>query len=110
VTGRSALVAGKNCGVNPYGSWTGDSPGEIPAADTLLIADDAHRYGDLEQLISFVSQVDSTRPLKLIIATRPSGTALLTKRWRVANESFISRFDELPQPGQLQLSKSRKRY
>jgi hypothetical protein len=86
--------------VNPYGRWSGYSPREIPDADALLIADDAHRYGDLAQLISFVSQVDSTRSLKLIIATRPSGTAFIDEALaREADESFISRFDELQEPG-----------
>ena len=60
--------------------WTSESrpwhPGtdnEIPQADTLLIADDAHRYPDLAQLIDLVATWRGTQKLKLVIATRPSG-------------------------------------
>jgi hypothetical protein len=86
--------------VNPYGSWAIDSPAEMPAGPTLLIVDDAHRYDDLNQLISYVAQADSTRQLKLVIATRPSGTAFVDEALaREADESFVSRFDELKQLG-----------
>ena len=87
--------------VNPHGTWSENSAGEISDTDTAIIADDAHHYGDLQRLISYVSMTVRTSKLKLIIATRPSGQAFVDETIaRVADESFVTRFEALQEPGQ----------
>lgn len=86
--------------VNPDGAWTEESASEVPELDTIIVADDAHHYGDLEKLISYVSADAGSTKLKLVIATRPSGQAFVNEVIaRVADESFVSRFESLREPG-----------
>jgi hypothetical protein len=86
--------------VNPYGSWTADSPNGIPAGPALLIADDAHRYTDLDQLVDYVTRLNGGHPVKLVIATRPSGNERVDEALSHQSDEFlVTRFDELPEPG-----------
>jgi len=86
--------------VNPYGSWTAESPNEIPAAPALLIADDAHRYTDLDQLVDYVTRLNEGHPVKLVVATRPSGNERVNEALSHQSDEFlVTRFDELPEPG-----------
>jgi hypothetical protein len=87
--------------VNPHGTWSESTGGEVSDTDTFIIADDAHHYGYLEKLIGYVATTAATAKLKLIIATRPSGQGFVDEAIaRVADESFISRFESLQEPGQ----------
>ncbi len=86
--------------VNPHGTWTEESGAEVPTSEAILVADDAHHYSDLEKLVSYVSASAGNAKLKLLIATRPSGQAFVNEIIaRAADESFISRFDTLREPG-----------
>lgn len=86
--------------VNPHGNWTNESAAEIPTSEALLVADDAHHYSDLEKLVSYVSGATGTAKLKLVIATRPSGQPFVNEIIaRAADESFVSRFETLREPG-----------
>ena len=85
--------------VNPHGTWSEESATEIPNHDTILIADNAHHYNDLEKLISYVATSTAGGMLKLIIATRPSGQNYVDDVvGRVGDENFIQRFDSLKEP------------
>jgi hypothetical protein len=82
--------------VSQHGVWHEGTVAEIPAADTVIVADDAHHYGNLDKLISFVSSWPGAPRLKLIIATRPSGQAYVDEMLaRLADESFIVRYKTL---------------
>lgn len=86
--------------VNPYGKWSPESAAEIPPEDTILIVDDAHQYGDLEQLIAYVANASGGSRRKLIISTRPSGHAYVDEALaRESDESLVRRFKPLQQPG-----------
>jgi len=85
--------------VNPHGTWTDESGAEIPTSEAILVADDAHHYSDCEKLVSYVSASTGTK-LKLVIATRPSGQPFVNEIVaRAADESFVSRFETLREPG-----------
>jgi len=82
--------------VSQHGVWHEGSPGEIPATDTVVIADDAHHYGDIDKLISLVSSRTGESRLKLLIATRPSGEPFLDEMLaRLADSSSVARFKRL---------------
>jgi hypothetical protein len=86
--------------LNPYGNWSGQSGGEVPNTETVIIADDAHRYSDLEKLISYVSSETEKTKLKLIVATRPSGFTFVNDVIaRASDEVLVKRFDTLREPG-----------
>jgi hypothetical protein len=82
--------------VSQYGVWHDATVAEIPSADTIIITDDAHHYGDLDKLISLVSSRIGEPRLKLVIATRPSGQAYIDELLaRLADESSIIRYKAL---------------
>ena len=82
--------------VSQHGVWHDGTAGEIPAADTVIVADDAHHYGDLNRLISLVSSQTGEPRLKLVIATRPSGLAYVDELLaRLADDSSIVRYKTL---------------
>ena len=86
--------------VNPHGNWTDESGAEIPTSEAILVADDAHHYSDLEKLVSYVSGSTGNAKLKLVIATRPSGQSFVNEIIaRAADESFVSRWETLREPG-----------
>jgi hypothetical protein len=86
--------------VNPHSNWADESGAEIPSSDAIVVADDAHHYSDLEKLVSYVSASTGSAKLKLIIATRPSGQSFVNETIaRAADESFVSRFAALREPG-----------
>src|SRR5579864_386890 len=76
--------------------WHGESDKEIPEGRVLIVADDAHRSPDLDKLISFAKQLNERQNVKLLIGTRPSGSAridqALTRRFE---PNQIRRFPEL---------------
>jgi hypothetical protein len=71
---------------------------EIPATDTVLIADDAHLYDDLDKIIGLISSRAGSEPrLKLVIATRPSGIGRIDEMLaRLASSTAVVRFKKLP--------------
>lgn len=78
--------------VSPHGVWHDGTAGEIPAQNTVIIADDAHHYGDLNKLISLAISQTGEPQLKLIISTRPSGLAYVNELLaRIADENSIIR-------------------
>lgn len=82
--------------VSQHGVWHVGTAGEIPAEDTVVIADDAHHYKDLDKLISLVSSQTGKQSLKLIIATRPSGLAYVDELLaRLADDNSIVRYKTL---------------
>ncbi len=82
--------------VSQHGVWHDGSAGEIPGEDTVIVADDAHHYTDLDKLISMVSSRSREPRLKLIIATRPSGQAYVDELLaRLADGSIILRYKTL---------------
>jgi hypothetical protein len=86
--------------VNPHGNWTDESGAEIPISEVILVADDAHHYSDVEKLVSYVSGSTGNAKLKLVIATRPSGQSFVNEIIaRAGDESFVSRFETLREPG-----------
>jgi hypothetical protein len=60
--------------------WQPTTDREIPAQDTLLIADDAHRYPHLAQLIGMASRWRGPHKLKLVIGSRPSGRSYVNEK------------------------------
>jgi hypothetical protein len=102
--GKTKLLRDWSCGkagwkvlwVSQHGVWHDGSVGEIPAEDTVIVADDAHHYTDLDKLISMVCSRIGEPRLKLIIATRPSGQAYVDELLaRLADGSFILRYKTL---------------
>ena len=82
--------------VSQHGVWHDGSAGEIPGEDTVIVADDAHHYTDLDKLISMVGSRIGEPQLKLIIATRPSGQAYVDELLaRLADGSIILRYKTL---------------
>jgi len=60
--------------------WQAGAESEIPSGDTLLVVDDAHRYGDLAQAIGLVANWRGPQKLKMVITTRPSGRDYVNER------------------------------
>ena len=60
--------------------WQAGVESEIPSGDTLLVVDDAHRYGDLVQAIGLVADWRGPQKLKMVITTRPSGRDYVNER------------------------------
>ena len=86
--------------LNPFGAWSEESGREVPNIETVIIADDAHRYSDLEKLISYVSSEANGARLKLLVATRPSGLNFINEvAARASDETLIRRFELLREPG-----------
>jgi hypothetical protein len=72
----------------------------VPESDVVLIADDAHRYSQIEEVITYTSGSHTKGKLKLIIATRPSGNSYVNNAIAVASdESMVTRFNTLEAPG-----------
>jgi hypothetical protein len=96
----SAGVAGwKVLWVSQHGMWHEGSVNEIPSTDTVLIADDAHLYDDLDKIIGLISsRASGPEPrLKLVIATRPSGIGRIDEMLaRLASSTSVVRFKKLP--------------
>lgn len=96
----SAGVAGwKVLWVSQHGMWHEGSVSEIPSTDTVLIADDAHLYDDLDKIIGLISsRASGPEPrLKLVIATRPSGIGRIDEMLaRLASSTAVVRFKKLP--------------
>lgn len=85
--------------VSQHGMWHEGSVHEIPSTDTVLIADDAHLYDDLDKIIGLISsRTSGPEPrLKLVIGTRPSGTGRIDEMLaRLASSTSIVRFKKLP--------------
>jgi hypothetical protein len=78
--------------VSKHGVWYDGTASEIPATDTVIVADDAHHYEYLDKLICLVGSRPGEPRLKLVIATRPSGNAYLDELLsRLADDSSIVR-------------------
>jgi hypothetical protein len=95
----SAGVAGwKILWVSQHGMWHEGSVSEIPSTDTVLIADDAHLYDDIDKIIGLISSRGSgPELLKLVIATRPSGIGRIDEMLaRLASSIAVVRFKKLP--------------
>ena len=95
----SAGVSGwKVLWVSQHGLWHEGSVSEIPSTDTVLIADDAHLYDDLDKIIGLISSRAGSEPrLKLVIATRPSGIGRIDEMLaRLASSTAVVRFKKLP--------------
>jgi hypothetical protein len=86
--------------VSQHGVWHEGTIAEIPNADTVIVSDDAHHYGELAKLISLVASRIAEPRLKLVIATRPSGQAYIDELLaRVADEGSIVRYKALRELG-----------
>jgi len=86
--------------VSQHGVWHDATIAEIPNADTVIVSDDAHHYGELDKLISLVASRIAEPRLKLVIATRPSGQAYIDELLaRVADEGSIVRYKPLRELG-----------
>jgi|HubBroStandDraft_6_1064221.scaffolds.fasta_scaffold01496_3 hypothetical protein len=86
--------------VSQHGVWHDATIAEIPNADTVIVSDDAHHYGELDKLISLVASRIAEPRLKLVIATRPSGQAYIDELLaRVADEGSIVRYKALRELG-----------
>src|SRR5579859_6080044 len=82
--------------VSQHGVWHDGSLSEIPNSDTLIVADDAHHYSDLDKLIGLVSSRSGEPRLKLMIATRPSGQSYIDELLaRLTDESLVIRYKAL---------------
>jgi hypothetical protein len=82
--------------LSKHGVWHEGTAGEIPATNTVIVADDAHHYEYLNKLISLVGSRPGEPRLKLVIATRPSGNAYLDELLsRLADNSAVVRFKTL---------------
>jgi len=82
--------------VSQHGVWHEGSISEIPPTNTLIIADDAHLYDDLDKIVSVVSSRSGELQLKLLIGTRPSGVARIDEMLaRLANGGSIVRYKKL---------------
>jgi hypothetical protein len=91
-----AISGWKVLWLSKHGVWHEGTAGEIPATDTVIIADDAHHYEYLNKLISLVGSRPGEPRLKLVIATRPSGNAYLDELLsRLADNSAVVRFKTL---------------
>ena len=75
-----AKTAWKVLWTNESRPWQPTTDREIPAQDTLLIVDDAHRYPHLAQLIGMVSSWRGPNRLKLAIGSRPSGRSYVNEK------------------------------
>jgi len=75
-----AKTAWKVLWTNESRPWQPTTDREIPAQDTLLIVDDAHRYPHLAQLIGMVSSWRGSHRLKLVIGSRPSGRSYVNEK------------------------------
>jgi len=72
--------------------WQVRAESEIPSGDTLLVVDDAHRYGDLAQAIGLVANWRGPQILKMVITTRPSGRDYVNERLaQFVDESCVLR-------------------
>lgn len=96
--GKSKLVhdwAGSPAGatvlyVREDAVWHPESAKEIPAGDVVIIADDAHRFEFLDNLLLVVRNLAPTQKTKLILSIRPSGSSRI-------DATLASRFE----PGQV---------
>ena len=79
-----------------HGVWHRDSGKELPVGRLLIVVDDAHRSQHLENLTSFVRELSVSRPVKLLLGTRPSGTrSVRAALCRQFDSSQITIFPEL---------------
>jgi len=82
----------------PAGTWHRETAKEIPSGNVIVIADDAHRYQHLAELIALVSVLSTGRKVKLVVGTRPSGTSYVNDRLaRSLDETRVIRFQSLEQ-------------
>ncbi|HEV2487614.1 MAG TPA: hypothetical protein VGT08_18985 [Terracidiphilus sp.] len=82
--------------VSQHGVWHDGSINEIPSTNTLIIADDAHLYEELDKIISVVSSRSGNAQLKLLIGSRPSGLARIDEMLaRLASNNSVARFKKL---------------
>ena len=68
----TTLWTSRNVGV-----WHTGTPNEILPTDTIIVVDDAHRYDDLERVLTLVATWNRPNRLKLVIAVRRSDTSYL---------------------------------
>ena len=57
--------------------WHEDSQKEIPVAATALVVDDAHRSESIGRVIQLFNDLRRSRPLKMILSTRPGGLPII---------------------------------
>lgn len=77
------------------GVWHPGTANEIPGSTALIIADDAHRYDDLERLTTLVATWAGSTSLKLVVAVRKSDNNKLRQALSMIDESAITRLPAL---------------
>jgi hypothetical protein len=76
--------------------WHPESAKEIPAGNVVIIADDAHRFGFLDNLVILVRNLAQTQKIKLVLSARPSGSSQIDAALAARFEpSQIRRFAQL---------------
>lgn len=86
----------KQLWINSAGVWHGETEKEIPSGNVLIIADDGHRYDELQKLVSLVDELAKSRTVKLLIGTRPSGLSYVNGVIaRVCDDGQVVRLKEL---------------
>jgi hypothetical protein len=84
--------------VSAAGTWHRETAKEIPSGNVLVIADDAHRYQCLGELIALVSGLSTGRKVKLVVGTRPSGISYVNDQLaRLLDDTRVARFHPLEQ-------------
>ena len=80
--------------------WHPETAKEIPLGEVLVVADDAHRFENLEQLLALVRSVSERQDIKLILGARPSGTSRLDLAVnRFFDATQMHRFERLEKLG-----------
>jgi Domain of unknown function (DUF4062) len=76
--------------------WHSEAPKEVPAGKVLLIADDAHRFAELPQLLSLARELFEAGRCKLLVCGRPSGQGDIDDALaRTFDAPSVSRFPAL---------------
>ena len=57
--------------------WDGDAYKEIPRGSVVIVVDDAHRARTIDKLMQLFAELRGRQPIKLLLSTRPGGTAEL---------------------------------
>lgn len=90
------LTEAKVLYVREDGEWHAEAAKEIPAGDVVIIADDAHRLNFLDKLLITIRGLGERQRIKLVLGTRPSGTAPIDAALAVRfDPSQIRRFPRL---------------
>ncbi len=78
--------------------WHEDSDKEVPTGPVVIVVDDAHRSQSMGRVAQLFKELRRRRQVKLVLSTRPGGTAMLTQPlYRDLDPSEIVSVPELQQ-------------